>query len=60
MSNYKIILTRPLTLKELAFGRLIKPFEDKGLVEELSRDKDKQLEFFISMIRDHSVEHKHF
>ena len=60
MSNYKIILTRPLTLKELAFGRPIKPFEDKGLVEELSRDKDKQLEFFISMIRDHSVEHKHF
>ena len=60
MSNYKIILTRPLTLKELAFGRLLKPFEDKGLVEELSRDKDKQLEFFISMIRDHSVEHKHF
>lgn len=60
MSNYKIILTRPLTLKELAFGRLIKPFEDKGMVEELSRDRDKQLEFFISMIRDHSIEHKHF
>lgn len=57
---YKIIQTRPFEMKELEYGRLLKPFEDANMVEYLENTVESNIEFLIKLILDHSIDHKHY
>ena len=54
-----IIKTRDLELKDLQFARLLKPYEDAGLVFDLPPG-NAELEFLIDMVNDNTIESEMF
>lgn len=60
-SRIKIIRFRPLELKYLQLARLLKPFEDAGVVEDFSNNPTKELELILKIYNDESAKsHYHF
>lgn len=59
----KIIRFRPLQFKDVKYAKLIKPFEDAGLVEDMAPDIQKDIELVFDVCSDshnsHNI-HYHF
>lgn len=56
----KIIRFRPLQFKDVQYAKLIKPFEDAGLVEDLAPDIKKDMELVFDVCNDCYSSHYHF
>lgn len=56
----KIIRFRDFTIKDLQFARLIKPFEDAGLVIDFSRNTKSEVELVYDICNDHDIPSYHF
>lgn len=56
----KIIRFRPLQFKDVQYAKLIKPFEDAGLVEDMTPDVQKDMELVFDVCNDSSTCHYHF
>lgn len=58
----KIIRFRPLEWKDLKYAKIIKPFEDQGLVEDFSENDDLSdlCELICDVSKDHHKNHYHF
>ena len=60
-SRIKIIRFRPLELKDLQLARLLKPFEDAGVVEDFVHNPTKELDLILKIYNDESSKsHYHF
>ena len=56
----KIIRFRPLQFKDVQYAKLIKPFEDAGLVEDMEPDIKKDMALVFDVCSDISDCHYHF
>lgn len=56
----KIIRFRPLQFKDVQYAKLIKPFEDAGLVEDMAPDIQKDMELVFDVCSDSYNCHYHF
>lgn len=58
----KIIRFRPLQWKDLKYAKIIKPFEDQGLVEDFSENDNISdlCELIFDVSKDHYKNHYHF
>jgi len=58
----KIIRFRPLEWKDLKYAKIIKPFEDQGLVEDFSENDDPSdlCELLCDVSKDYHKNHYHF
>lgn len=56
----KIIRFRSFTIKDLQYVRLIKPFEDAGLVVDMSHNVKSEVELVYDICNDHDIPSYHF
>lgn len=60
-SRIKIIRFRPLQLKHLQWARLLKPFEDAGVVQGFIPNPTSELDLVLKIFNDESaISHYHF